>query len=229
MYVCTLVESSSHIQHGHRQRRTQQANVQARKRNTEHRGNHDPPPAFAPPHISPSISISASARAHPYMYKAPRAFYSLFLLYYSLFRKEKDSDSFSRLIKTRTRGLMSKRKADVLEKAPPSTGKLDGKVILVTGGAQGMGLEVVRLAASLGARGLCVVDRNCSRRQEVQDEVAAAGAECLFVECDVAIPEQIKAAVASADKRFGRIDGLVNCVGDTRRGTLESTDVQLWE
>ena len=124
---------------------------------------------------------------------------------------------------------MSKRKADVLENAPPKAGKLEGKIILVTGGAQGMGLEVARLAASLGARGLCVVDRNGAKRNEVQETIAALGAECLFVECDVAVPEQIAMTVASADKRFGRIDGLVNCVGDTRRGTLESTDVQLWE
>ena len=51
----------------------------------------------------------------------------------------------------------------------------------------------------------------------------------LFVRCDVAKPAEIAAAVDAADKKFHRIDGLVNCVGDTSRGTLEDTTVEQWD
>ena len=114
-------------------------------------------------------------------------------------------------------------------RALEATDALAGKVILVTGGAQGMGLEVARAAALGGAKGLVICDRNASRKSQVEGEIGALGAECLFVACDVARPEEIRIVVEQADAKFGRIDGLVNCVGDTRRGTLETTDVGLWD
>lgn len=106
---------------------------------------------------------------------------------------------------------------------------LAGKHIFVTGGAQGLGLAVACMVARRGAARVAIADRNEDRKAEVESQIAALGAQCLYIVCDAAHPDQIKEAVALVDGHFGGIDGLVNCVGDTRRGTLESTTVELWD
>ncbi len=107
---------------------------------------------------------------------------------------------------------------------------LVGKVVLVTGAAQGLGLVTSRLCAAAGAAGLALVDRNSSKGREAERELSAhAGCACLFIQCDVASPGAIEAAVAAADRHFGRIDALVNAAGDTRRSDLDGTSVELWD
>ncbi|MEP7366814.1 MAG: SDR family NAD(P)-dependent oxidoreductase [Acidobacteriota bacterium] len=82
---------------------------------------------------------------------------------------------------------------------------MDGKVIVVTGGASGIGAETSARLAQAGAR-VVVADLT-----EVQ-----AGAEGLAVVCDITKPEQCERAAEAAVARFGRIDGLVNCAGISR-------------
>ena len=125
---------------------------------------------------------------------------------------------------------MSKRKADdaLSESKPPHS--MRGKVLLITGGAQGLGLEVARMASGRGATGIVLVDKNATNSKEaVQDVEKHGDAACLFVQCDVGDPKQIEDAVAQAEGRFGRIDGLVNAAGDTARGDLDSTSVEQWD
>jgi len=50
-----------------------------------------------------------------------------------------------------------------------------------------------------------------------------------FIEADMLIPDDCRRVVAQAVKRFERVDGLVNCAGDTTRGSLETTTVELWD
>ena len=106
---------------------------------------------------------------------------------------------------------------------------LQDTVIIISGGTQGQGRECACMAAKMGARGIAVCGRNAENGAKVVAEIEALGAECLFVRCDVGDPEQITAVVAQTDARFGRIDGLVNCAGDTTRGDLESTDADEWD
>ena len=117
--------------------------------------------------------------------------------------------------------------------APLSLGwSLTGKVVLITGAAQGVGLATARLCASAGASAIVLVDRQSDKGRTVEWELSRDcrfTSECLFVQCDVSVPAEVAAAVRQADARFGRIDCLVNAAGDTRRASLQETTVELWD
>jgi len=92
---------------------------------------------------------------------------------------------------------------------------MHGKVILVTGGASGIGAEIsVRLAQA----GACVAiaDLDADGAREAAARIAAAGGQALGAPCDITQPEQCQAAAQSAVERFGRLHGLVNCAGISR-------------
>lgn len=84
---------------------------------------------------------------------------------------------------------------------------LEGKVIIVTGAAQGMGRTVSSYLASRGAI-IAALDR-----QDVSstiDELAVSGFSSLALQADVSNLEQVSAAVDRVVTEYGRIDGLIN-------------------
>ncbi|WP_300008809.1 SDR family oxidoreductase [Pseudonocardia sp.] len=102
-------------------------------------------------------------------------------------------------------------------------GLLDGTVLLVSGGTQGVGAAVARAAVREGAQVTV-----SGRRADVGEKVAAdIGAQ--FVAADVADPEQALASVAAVVDAHGRIDALVNAAGLTDRGTLLDTTPELFD
>jgi NAD(P)-dependent dehydrogenase (short-subunit alcohol dehydrogenase family) len=107
--------------------------------------------------------------------------------------------------------------------------RIDGKVVLVTGGTQGVGEAVAREAAASGAKGLCITGRDSSRGAKVAKELEAKGCPTLFVAADLADAEACRSVAAKAWERFGVVDGLVNAAGLTDRGTIENTSVELWD
>ena len=112
---------------------------------------------------------------------------------------------------------------------PFAAQRLDGRVIAVTGGTQGLGAAVADRAAALGAAGIVVCGRHEERGAAARDRLAAAGCEAAFVAADLADPDACRAVVAECDARFGRLDGLVNAAGLSSRGTLDDTSVELWD
>jgi NAD(P)-dependent dehydrogenase (short-subunit alcohol dehydrogenase family) len=109
------------------------------------------------------------------------------------------------------------------------TGLLESKVLLVSGGTQGMGAAVARAAVDEGAT--VVVS---GRRPDVGRACAAeltdrGGREAVFVEADVADVAQAQGSVAEVVRRFGRIDCLVNAAGLTSRGSLVDTTPELFD
>jgi NAD(P)-dependent dehydrogenase (short-subunit alcohol dehydrogenase family) len=86
---------------------------------------------------------------------------------------------------------------------------LAGKVAVITGGTSGIGARTAQLFVAEGAR-VVVAGR---RREEGERLVGELGANAVFVETDVANEAQIKALMAQAVERFGRIDCLLNCAG----------------
>lgn len=106
---------------------------------------------------------------------------------------------------------------------------LSGQVIVVTGGTQGIGEATARHAAACGAAGLVICGRNEERGRAVAAELERQGCPTVFQRAELAEPEDCRAVVEAADRRFGRIHGLVNAAGATDRGHLHDTTVELWD
>jgi short-subunit dehydrogenase len=102
-----------------------------------------------------------------------------------------------------------------------------GRVMVVTGAAQGVGEATARLMAERGAAGLALVDRDRERLAAVAAEIAAAGCPTEAVAADLAEVQQCFAAIDRAGERFGALHGLVNAAGVTDRGTIDDTTPEL--
>ena len=101
--------------------------------------------------------------------------------------------------------------------------RLDGRRIVVTGAASGIGLATAQLFHDLGAR-VALLDRDPA----VVDLAAPlSGAVGLVV--DVASSDSVNAAVAAAAKAFGGLDGLVNGAGYDFAGPIQETGPAEWD
>lgn len=84
---------------------------------------------------------------------------------------------------------------------------MNDRVMVVSGGANGIGAEVSARLAGEGAR-VVITDLNGA-----QAEARAAGIGAFGVACDISNPEQCEKAAQTAIDKFRRIDGVVNCAG----------------
>lgn len=98
---------------------------------------------------------------------------------------------------------------------------LQGKIIIVTGAARGIGAAIAREAARCGAEGLVLVDRST-----IDTDLDCTIEEVTANLIEPAVPERI---VRKALDRFGRIDGLVNAAGLTTRAGFTDGDLALWD
>lgn len=87
-----------------------------------------------------------------------------------------------------------------------------GKVAVVTGCASGIGRATALMLAGAGAS-VVGLDRQAAAGRETVAEIERAGGEALFVECDVTQTGAVEEAFVAADRRFGRVDVLVNDAG----------------
>lgn len=87
--------------------------------------------------------------------------------------------------------------------------KLEDAVIIVTGGASGIGAGVAEEFVSLGAR-VAIFDLASSAGASAAE---ALGERALFVPLDVTRPDDVERGVARVVEHFGRVDGLVNAAG----------------
>ncbi len=93
------------------------------------------------------------------------------------------------------------------------TGRFAGKVVVVTGAAQGIGRTVALRVAREGGR-LALIDRS-DLVHDVQDEVKASGADAIAITADLETFEGASAALQTALSEYGRVDVLINNVGGT--------------
>ncbi|MCF2488701.1 SDR family oxidoreductase [Dyadobacter sp. CY347] len=90
--------------------------------------------------------------------------------------------------------------------------QLKDKVVIVTGGAKGIGEGIVHVLGNEGAIPV-IVGRNAEDNQKVVDELSAKGISAFQVVAELTRPEACEQAVAAVLEKFGRIDGLVNNAG----------------
>lgn len=104
----------------------------------------------------------------------------------------------------------------------------ESKVVLVTGGAQGIGKGIARYLLERGDA-VAITDIDGEAGQECMEELGASGL-LLFIEADVRREEDVAASVRDAVERFGRLDGLINNAGlaSPHRGPLEELSLEQW-
>lgn len=107
--------------------------------------------------------------------------------------------------------------------------RLDGRVVLVTGGTSGIGEGCALAAAEAGAAAVCITGRNAARGAAVVAKLHTLGARAHFVAADLADAEATAGIVAAAEAALGIVDGLVNAAGLTDRGTILDTPAALWD
>jgi len=107
--------------------------------------------------------------------------------------------------------------------------QMQGKVLIITGGTQGIGEATALMAAQSGAEGILICGRQVDKGNAVAGAITELGCASEFVPADLTDPEACRQVVRKCDERFGRVDGLLNSAGDTSRGTLDETSVELWD
>jgi len=107
-------------------------------------------------------------------------------------------------------------------------GRLSGKVAIISGGATGMGGAASVLFAAEGAK-VAIVDRNLEQAQARVAEITAAGGTAIAIHCDVAIAEQVQAAVNQTQVTFGPVTVLFNHAGTIVIKPFLETTEQEWD
>ena len=108
-------------------------------------------------------------------------------------------------------------------------GMLDGRVVIVTGGAKGIGRAYCR---GLAEHGATVVVADVSDGAETVEEVESLGGEAMQLQVDVSDVDQTEAMAAGTVERYGRIDGLVNNAGffmEAARVLMEDISPDEWD
>jgi NAD(P)-dependent dehydrogenase (short-subunit alcohol dehydrogenase family) len=104
--------------------------------------------------------------------------------------------------------------------------ELGDRVVLVTGGANGIGRTFCQRISREKPRGIVIADRDLVAAQAVAQEIGA-----IAMECDVASETDIQAVVERTRTEFGRIDIVVSNAGVTAKGGFETPDAdwqRLW-
>ncbi|MDQ1036921.1 3alpha(or 20beta)-hydroxysteroid dehydrogenase [Streptomyces sp. V3I8] len=101
-------------------------------------------------------------------------------------------------------------------------GRLDGRVVVVTGAARGQGEQEARLFVAEGAR-VVLADVLDEQGKALAEEL---GARARYVHLDVGREDDWAAAVAVAKDAFGKVDGLVNNAGILRFNALVDTPLE---
>jgi len=104
---------------------------------------------------------------------------------------------------------------------------LDGKVMIVTGGASGIGRASAELMASRGAH-VVIADVDVDLGQTVAEGLRARGATATFVATDITSRSAVRALVSESCTTAGRIDALVHVAAMCENTTFLETDDDLW-
>lgn len=105
------------------------------------------------------------------------------------------------------------------------------KIVLVTGGNQGIGEGIVDVFSDEGATIIIAARNTRNNAQTVVESVRAKGVECIFVKTDVEKPEDIDRLFDVVSEKYGRLDFLINNAGHGTPGckNVLDTPVDRWD
>jgi NAD(P)-dependent dehydrogenase (short-subunit alcohol dehydrogenase family) len=104
-----------------------------------------------------------------------------------------------------------------------------GRVFVITGGTQGLGLAIARLLKGQGAAGLILVSRSQDKGKQACDELSSENCHCDWIKADLAQADEASSIIpkaVEAMKDVGPISGVVNAAATTARGNLMTTTAQ---
>src|ERR1700744_1595694 len=104
---------------------------------------------------------------------------------------------------------------------------LNDKVVLITGGTDGLGAALANRLVEEGAR-VAVCGRDSGRLGATEQRLRDAGGDVLAVQADVTSPADLERFVDAAVTRWGRIDGLVNNAGKSAAGRVDQVPDEDW-
>lgn len=99
---------------------------------------------------------------------------------------------------------------------------------LITGGASGIGLATARLLHQRGAR-VAIVDVQADKGAETLASLNDKDQRAIFIQANLAIPEEADRAVTETIQAFGQLNAVVNSAGIQRYGNAEQTSPELWQ
>ena len=102
--------------------------------------------------------------------------------------------------------------------------RLQGKVVVITGGARGIGGSTAKLFAAEGAK-VVIGDLLKEPGDETVAEIRAAGGEAIFVRTDVSRAEDCRSLMSAAVETYGKLDVLVTCAGVLRGAFVPVEDL----
>lgn len=107
-------------------------------------------------------------------------------------------------------------------------GRVQDKVVIVTGGASGVGKADAILLAREGAK-VILTDVNEKDGAVVEQQIAAAGGSALFLKHDIASEQDWQRVIQTATNRFGGLDVLVNNAAILQMGSIEDATLEQWQ
>jgi NAD(P)-dependent dehydrogenase (short-subunit alcohol dehydrogenase family) len=106
-------------------------------------------------------------------------------------------------------------------------GRLNNKVAIVTGSAEGIGKATAILFGKEGAK-VVVADINDTKGKEVVNEIQQAGGDAIFFMLDVTNEKQWQSLMDTTTEKYGKLNVIVNNAGISRAKDIENTSLEDW-
>ncbi len=106
-------------------------------------------------------------------------------------------------------------------------GKLEDKVIIITGSTSGMGKAMAKLFVTEKAT-VVITGRNVEKGESLLIELHSESDDCIFIPGDISLPETNQLLVEETVGKFGKIDGIVANAGSLGLGSVTDLSVESW-